>query len=1337
MVEETERKGESSPEGASSLRDTGTEAGTEAKESDSSTVQEDSPSKKEKKPGLYLLEGGDFSVVRLPPYADAAFTGAWTKQQRQDVANYLHTTKRAPEEVYARMEEPVRKLAEAKDKPEGIAYYIDDLLEGSKRYVNNVIEAVNSTAGTELNTMTEEGELGGLGTFVEDGGWTLGLYFLGPFAGGALNLVDTAIQASREDYQEVYGDGLFDMGLDAANEYLGREVNEGHFLFGQLPENPTWWDTYKRMLVDEATAAALFGGIVTAVKHRGSLMSAVKRFAKDESGAVQLPINKMPAGVDKKKAAQAVELVGTVQKEQMEKMPEQVKRLIRDPKMHKTIQETHNAYKNGQIALNLTAATKRVEDAIKALKGKYPQKAKALEEAIESPLKREMPIQDEAHFYGLVDKFEDQVKRGATDETKIQTLVAGLEQQSTYIKKFKEGKATITGESKGQIRKRGGKKAQEEVEIYTTEEQQKALKGKGAVEGVFGGQEAKTLALMEQMERIAVHAVTEKNTDVQKALMAMLDGMEGFMASHGTATGKNLALMARANVFSQGVREVMKVTRDRLASVSNAAKRAKVIKDMEKTIEAMGKQSRMSKLSSGAVHFANRLLINNFVGRGALKSAVLGNTASMLTEGVWRMAKNPTNALGFAANTGISLASALLTHLNPKTYWNIGRRVARGSGGGQLAQEAISEAKTVKGKLANIATGTNFFALETVDSFMAHAARNMISMDALEKGVKRRRAAGSTWEEIADQYGKLAKGDAKYMADVGVDLVHGFEDRLGRMAMRADDPEVFAPMLSRPLWWTRDAAKKLGYSAGPTLGALAERLTLFARTGANVVDFMSRNSMLRYLDALPGLGYGRFKGLELGRATVGQATGMGIWGLINMQYDQDGNLPVKVEESPYSTMGGSKRYAQAFRKKKGVRIAGHFLELKDMGNFGEYQRVQQLAMDTLDRAWVNGDMDAVSRIGDALWGFTSAAYAEQWFVNDFLSFLAYVERGPGETLADGLEKDSWFKRILSGITPFGSDMFRYWTASRGALPSGTYIDAKNALNDHLAMQVNPFGRPMDGVDRATRFMEGSPQYWQENLSSVDMFLNPNEAGVYDIQTEQLNNFLLETGAFERSKNYYVKLEDGGWQKLHTDRVDENARVTMRPLRMNASYRGIGDVRLSEIDKNKARMLLSLDMEMVEQVFDSWHSKVSQIPSDNEHIEGLKQGLENETPIEAMRSVRNGFEDIGMAADEDTTAFLHRIATDRLENLPGELQAQVEEYKGVYAFFLNKPLDTTGVESFEQEDFSPEFIESMARKHVIANLWNTIEATVHSLHIYAPSAIEQAELLWVPKGEEQQ
>ena len=1329
MVEKTKKEntnpsGEESKDSSESANSESTGTKSEDKQSEESSSEESQD--------LMLIEGGDYRVRRLPPFVDATYTNAWTREERSDLTKYLALSNRTPQEVYAQMEEPMRKVAEEAEKEsEGLSYYVNDLQEGMKRYLNDVVKTSNSMFGTELNEFTEKGELGALGTFVDEGWWSFALPFvLGPIPGGVALFAENLVQAHKPEMQQLYAgedgeepfEGFFNMGIDAVQAKFTGEYLDGHALLGKMPEKPQWQDVWLRMTFDEFVGGALFMGGSKLLRNK-SFRNSVKQFAKDESGTLGLPSNNLPTGVNKKKAKQTAEMIGEVLEERVEATPEDIKKLIRNPKLHKTIHQAHQAHRNGQLAINATNAVKRLGHTIDDLKTKYPKKMTETTEAVTETVsqRRDFPANDEFDFYDKLDEFLDKSKRGTSDENRVQSIVEAGEAQQKYLKKGKEGKTTVTGEE--------GDKTK-----YTTSEQQTSLKAKTGLEGIGQKDESKTLAIVEQMRRITDQAMKETNPDIQKGLLSIHDTMEVLLGEHGTATGKRLSYMAKAKAYLQGSRELLHVTRERLARAVTQKEREKILNQAMKANKAMGEQSKMSMLGADAVQVSNRLLINNFVGRGALEASVMGNTVAAINESVYRLVRNPTHAPGLIYDAGVSLASAVLSHLKPSTWMDIGRRVARG-GGGALAEETATIAKTRVGKLGNLATGTNFFVLEATDNFMSHAARNVVGIDALERGVKRRIAAGWSYDDIAEELQKLSTKDHKYLGDVAADLVYSYEDRVERMAMRGKEADVFAPTLARPLWWARDVAKTAGYKAGPTMGAIAERLSVFSRTGAGIMDYMSRNSALRFLDVLA---YKRVRGLELDRAIIGQGQiSLGMWGLVNMQQDDKGRLPVKLQQTSYGKATGSRDKANAFRVKQGVRIGGKFVELNKLGHIGEYQRIQKIALESIERAMLNGDMNTAERIGQGLWDFTTAAIGEQWFVQDFLALMTLIDRGGQGSIKDAWERGEMYEHIVAQYMPFGTDLNRYWTAKRGARPSGNYLDAQNALNDQMAVQVNPFGRPMDGIDRATRFMEGSEEYWKKHISRFQMFLNPNSPEIYDVQTEELNNFLLETGAFHNNDYYIVVRADGTEEKIHKEAVGDTAKQTMRPYRSNAEYAGAGSVRLSEIDKNKARILLSLDVDQALGVFDSWHSQVEQIQSDNEYIDALKDQFNNGALEEGYRALRESFEDSGMGEDEDTTAFFHRIATAPLDELPPDLVEQIETYKEYYHFQINKPLDYTGIESRTREDFDEQFLENMARKHIITNFWDIIETTVHGMNVYAPSAIEQINILHVPQEERAQ
>jgi len=1259
---------------------------------------------------------------RLPPFLDAIYTDSFSKEKQSERNYYYEVAENADANLeYTYHDAPVREIAEDNQDND----FITSVTEGANAYGNLVVKALNNYVGTDINDFTQNGDLDGISEWIEQGGFVpiLGLMAGGgaAIAGGlalgvsvfggtsfALEVMDNSIQATREkeDFEQNVGLGLSDWAWDwiTGNAKKDRQIIE-HFALGEVLEGQGALSYSQKLALLMFDDVIVYAGTLGLGK---ALYSGLKvGVGRGRRGAVGF---KDASKKTKKSQLSAAEESLKEKAERMAETPE-LKELYKNEKLTEIQYGLSRQKAMGDLAIHSQARKAKVAAAA----------ANVVEEAVETTmdvksLKGIPPRQAEPNLEGMAFESTDKVLI-----SKPNTWDEALDRANKDIDKFLESPEGM----KGSVRRDalGDKNVLKEdsgIRSKLKEMPMKERHQKGVL--ATGSDTIASKQTLQDLIEFEIRIIEKGAGDeTLSKLDALIAGQREIYSRFRTRHGGNMAKMAVTNRLWQLVDIGRETFYKEVRGAKDSMAIQKAISRYRKFTKAHATMGENLGLPGEALLFLTRSTLNNYLSKGALITTLASNSVAGIYETIKAMAKDPRDSYRLMTSVGTDSAKAIIQSAKPKEWHRAWKRVVRGEGGG-LAEEdlnTISQGLFGKGKLGkamSTATGTNFILLTLADDAMQMSLRSVISKDAIRDWALKRMKYGASSDDVINELKHLIKHGQMEDASLTLSFVNAFDEKAKRLAMRADKKQAFAPLVSLPLWAADETLRnfKLNY---PTMGALVSPLTIFSRVGANVVDYYGRNSALRFIDAA----YYKMIGTSLSKndlmdAAIGTGVntvagiyaGVGLSHYLYSFFDSEGNH-VLQQGSPYAASGESRQRALSFRHKEGVYLAGQFVEYRRLGTLGYSIQLQRTAVETIQRQLLRGDFSLASRTTDTFLSFVNALYGEEWFSSRLLAFLTYVRRDAGQgrefELAD----------VLDEAIPLKGEHDRLMTFMRKAQPSGHFQEMFQNLDDELSVQVNPFGRQMRGIDNLTNYMEGSESHW-DWLQRFYLFVDPTASNVYDRKTSELTNFLLATGGFTNHNVFYYKPEGEDWKALPKNFVEGDADVAMRRFLPTSNYEG-KSFPMSQVDENQARILLSLDEELIERVLNGWNAKIKRMGLEHELVAELDGG----EALEAFRELRQEYVDMGM--EGDMTDFMHRIATAPL----GQLNPQVaESVRDEIEFLQESGLveNNVGPVGLNIGELDPRFVERLARKNVIARLWENNVDLVNDFTILSPSALEQ-------------
>ena len=1289
------------------------------------------------------------------------------KTSRKPAQNYPTEPKPSKEQVAQQnqQEEAERQRNAPREKQPEEKSISTDLLDGAKEYGNHAVRALNKYTGTEIREWVAEGELGYWGDVVKNGempfyvlgAYAAGMGAVGFFAGGPIGAVagvgtalgkggawwllyeagDTALQATRDgdDLVDTFSTGLDDLLVDGVRSiYDDGHINteDEHYLFGKIDANTPYLQklgtlgTQQLMLYG---AMRIVGGTLKLAKGKNGKVKLEpppipEKALKNKKGPPPIPAH-VRKDVDRETGIAVDALIERAESTRATKS-------LQNIEVNKEVQEyVYNLHRQKELAeagLDIGRKEKSIKETVKNIKkGKKPpptpDKAKGTKTGAKPTDASPSEISYLKIWEGSLQKLTGKLPKSATIRKEMleDALVDGLE----YTKK--EGGVPKTVRQTGKTTKQKiGEAADKPVE--------------GSMSGPKSESQERVIALMSTETKLykAWGRALRNGMDAEEqALWNEIFGQldiekSGLIKEAGGTLGMsgNLSEASRIKLNARAglMKKIRDINNDRLGRTSIPAK---IVKGEEGAIFPKSKKLSPKEVENkiltelenydNLIDDANamgvgkgtigkvgnelmRIKMDNWLNEGALTTSIFSNITVGTYEWIRLGMKNPRNIRRNVADTGGDLANAVQMAFSPEA-WKAAWQKAISGGGNRWSNVEIPEEIGKARQIWNTARSSAYTFLTLSDDVFDRAVRSVKVKNAVAKYVSKSLDSGVSAKRVEQTLEAIKKGDEVESLGLKMVLRNEYDDITRRWTMRADRMADDTPYIARPVWGLHNKVTEWAQNSPSSVSFILQNISVFSRVGANSADYLARNSALRLID------YAFQRELHtrgLGRALMGTAAIVGPVEIMEMMGDEAFSL----EGNPYAHDPdySSERRKSAFRHKEGFHVGDFFVEWRRLGPMGEGMMMYSRARTAVTRALVSGDIPAANRAAGLVADVTMAMFQDQYLFRNLMPFLMVIARGSDDERVEALTDQAKSFIPLAGITK------RFINTFKGQRPTGDYLTVMANATSDLASQVGPMGRRMNGVDNLTAYTEGSPSFFKGlTQNPITHFLDPLSTRPWDKQSDELSRFFLAMGAYTGNPYYYYKDEDSEWRALRASLVDGAAREKLRPLRGSAKVGAQGEVRLDDIDRNQARMLLSLDMAVIRDVADHWEDKFARRPreGDDGFLEGVRQDYRDGIIVQTFQAVRNRLEnDVGMREDEDLTGLLHRIATapraSLHKNIRGDIESEMQMLRQEAHSFPG--------------GMSSVWAEQLARKNVMVRIFNYVEAEVYANNVYAPSAL---------------
>ena len=706
--------------------------------------------------------------------------------------------------------------------------------------------------------------------------------------------------------------------------------------------------------------------------------------------------------------------------------------------------------------------------------------------------------------------------------------------------------------------------------------------------------------------------------------------------------------------------------------------------------------------------------VDTFLAKGALVNSLWGNIAGYTVANVASLFKRQ----------GAYTALADLAQTVPDMGRYIYKRVAKSDSWKNMVKEMstskdvyrtrteLDDTGAIK-KTLNAATAVNQQLLQEMDHFFRHSFEQIADREAFRMIVERRMRAGFPVQQIQKEMEMAVQGKQALPLDYVADWNKTratWHKRIQMRANRGDD----VPLLAKPWWTIHEAADILRDVKNPVLKFGGQALGVFSRVGANMGDWVGRNTALGLIDTPKNIS------LRLSQNKAEMAVGT-LGTLLMYSKSNIGNSLI----GHHSILSDSRKKGRSFNMNPGVIIDGEFVDLKKFGGVGMAVETLSVMEDTMNLMVAEGQDDSAETLAKMGHRLVNYMTKDSWLTGSVLSLLSAFDREePGQ-------RDK-LKEILITAIPGKGFVERFEAMSKGYRPDAYFLNTVGEMSDWL-----PEGPSRDAFgdiytnslqDRTNADETGFPLA----LGRMKLFLNPSEQDIPTSKIE-LNNFLLGAGAFSASKTISYTTKSGKVINFDKNTMNGKFAQTMTVLNRNVNVPGSGTYRMTERDYHAAKALLSLKPEAAKRTMESWMAAYETIKADYPNHDVLSEFaqtfiadyLQADPKLTETRAVFDGYVPAAMInnPDKGLSDFLHYIATTPMDKMESGASETVTMYAEAFKLSLQNRhvMDKMRLEEGEIDELAL----ILGRRNLVVEMFNTIKKRVAQFSTMAPSVVEQA------------
>ena len=700
-------------------------------------------------------------------------------------------------------------------------------------------------------------------------------------------------------------------------------------------------------------------------------------------------------------------------------------------------------------------------------------------------------------------------------------------------------------------------------------------------------------------------------------------------------------------------------------------------------------------------HFAE-----NVLGKAALVRAGLGN----VFVGSWETTAysitsltNPLPLLYRGLKRGMRAGFKPFT--NPKEFWKRAWDEATigGSPTDRFGLSSVKASTPLQRALARATPKFSVQALRELDRVSTEAMSSLAESQALETTVKHYMSKGHTLDEVKEL---LARSIASVDEDTPAAFLvaHNRYTKMytDRWLMRGSKGKDVSPVAQFG-WMIHDGIETIKHSPSLLVKGTGTFLGLFSRTGANMIDYIARNTVL-------GVGT---RGVN-SRQILGTVAGMTAY------YRLSADHYIMAQEGS-GNIENFRRTSQA----PGVRLGDTYIQFAEMGGFGDILHVMGRATQALDYILDDpGGLDS-QRIVTGLVDLATTVYGNSWFnwkMQDWMH-LVQATNGDEEDFAE------FGKKHLRKFTPYEGLAGRIAAHFNGfQVPEegmGGFTALKEALDDHESVPMRDAFGSVPTLDEVDKDMSRG----LSDVASIPLFLYPNKNSRFRRVTSELNVYLADSGLLRGHQYFRYRDSKGHERQWEQGALPDSFNVRLNVPRRTLPIGGGQSVRLSYKELQVMRGIMSLDISFIESTLKGWSEDYDSMEysGDAARLQAMTSAtIKRQTAVAKAQIGRTLAQVYGRGGDEVRLRdVLHHLATSPLDKMSPAARMKVTRLRGTVERQLKgyrrggKLRDAMGLSDKDVTAIS----EKVARNMAIADTYDKVTKYARFIMSLSPTVFE--------------